>query len=478
MKNNTYLCEYQFNLIELYAMRWILAIVLVGFLFAGCSDIEEAYLEPQTEIPCGESESAISSDDVSDAEIGNIINRIFQAKSRSNSEYTTEIIYTDKGTPGMYVINFADNGGFLLISATKKHEPILAHSESGHYNLTDMEKPLPVLEWQNSMLSDIQRAREESDTLNSTWNAFREISETIDCRSVLSRSDPYGLETMIADSLTSWRRKGYSVSSIDSYEPRDDVEKAFLEDLCNNMYPIAVDNWKDYVFVVRYTKFISMRIDNMLETQWHQGSNFNAYFPFWNGTKEKQAVGCGPIAVGQIMRYHKKPANINWNDMPATYATNSTAEFLYNLALKADAKYETKENLTSTTIPNLKKAFESYGYKCKLGNYNHYTVMQNIKANRPVLMSGIDVDSGKGHAWLISGVQDYENANIVIIYYPISRNTMNSAFEHQDNPSHTYTHYCNWGWGGLYDGFFGMDRFDPGNRNYSSNNRMLYDIYY
>ncbi len=120
MKNNTYLCEYQFNLIELYAMRWILAIVLVGFLFAGCSDLEETYLTPQTEIPCGESGSEISSDDVSDAEIGNIINRIFPAKSRNNSEYTTEIIYTDKGTPGMYVINFADNGGFLLISATKK----------------------------------------------------------------------------------------------------------------------------------------------------------------------------------------------------------------------------------------------------------------------------------------------------------------------------------------------------------------------
>lgn len=455
-------------------MKLFLSIVFIGFLFAGCSELEEAYLEPQTEIPGGESESTISSDDVSDVEIGNIINRIFPAKSRGNSEYTTDIIYTDKGTPGMYVINFADNGGFLLVSATKKHFPILAHCERGHYDINDMTKPLPVLEWQTSMLSDIQIAREESDTIDSMWNVFRELSQTID--RAISRSDPYGLETMITDSLASWTQKGYSVSSIDSYEPRDNNERLLLADLWINMYPMAVDNWKDYVFVVRYTDSNSMQIDNMLETQWHQGHNFNAYFPFWNGTNQKQAVGCGPIAAGQIMRYHKKPTNINWDNMPATYATNSTAEFLHNLALKADAKYETEENLTSTTINNIKKAFESYGYKCKLGDYDYSKVLQNIKSNRPVYMRGSSEDTG--HAWVISGLRTYEVTNNVIIYYPTGRKHMNIAIEHWDNPIYNYSHYCNWGWGGLYDGFYGMGRFNPGGSDYSSSKRMIYDIYY
>ncbi|MDE5642106.1 MAG: C10 family peptidase [Muribaculaceae bacterium] len=455
--------------------KWI-AILSLPLLVAACVDYDEfdadAIMEPEATDVLSTSED----DNVSAEDIDNIVNQLFPAKTRSTEagDYSTAVIYNSKGVPSIYVVNFAGDRGFLLVSASKKHEPVLAYSDRGNYALTDFEKPLALLEWQNSKIEDVQRAREESDTLDHRWNTFKKCIPYDRESVVVSRSDPYGLETMISDSIKSWNQKGYSVSTIDTYVPRDENERYMIEDMCNNMYPMAVENWKDYVFVVTYHEVKETRIGDLLGTQWRQDAGFNANFPIYSGTA-RRVVGCGPIAAGQIMRYHKKPTNIEWSKMPATYATATTAAFLYELALRANADFKKDKNETSTNISGMKKAFESYGYKCKLDDYSHYTVRRNIEAKRPVYMRGAGGSSA--HAWVVSGVWTIEVSDNVIVYHPLSKSMMHPMIRHQDNYSYTYSHYCNWGWGGSCDGFYGMDRFNPGNDNFSSNKRILYDIY-
>lgn len=416
--------------------------------------------------------------DVGGNEVQNIIDVVFPSKSRSRGagDYTISIINGKDGNPGIYVVNFSDDGGFLLVSATKKYMPILAYNDQGNYDLTDMDKPLAVLEWQNMQMEAIKMAEETSDTIDARWDAFSTPTIQIPERIATSRYGMEDLDKLVADSLASWESKGYSVSTIDSYEPRSDEERSYLTMIQNDIAPNIGSNWKDYVFVVRYSRVGSKQIPNMLTTKWHQDHNFNAYFPFFEPGK-KQYVGCGPVAAGQIMRYHEKPANINWKSMPDTYANNPCAELLHNLALAADAKYDTKENKTSTTFEGMKKAIESYGYKCKLGDYVHSIVFRNLTAKRPVFVGGWDESEG-GHAWVICGATDYETSSNEIVYYPTGYSQMGCAFYHEDNYYHIYTHYCNWGWGGGCDGFYSMDTFNPDKYNFSKKLQMLYDIYY
>lgn len=58
-------------------------------------------------------------------------------------------------------------------------------------------------------------------------------------------------------------------------------------------------------------------------------------------------------------------------------------------------------------------------------------------------------------------------------------NLMTTKFQHYDNRSYIYGHYCNWGRGGAYDGFYGMGKFSPtSDRNYNTDLKMIENIYY
>ena len=57
-------------------------------------------------------------------------------KSRSSLGYTVSTIKDDNGNDAIYVVNFANDGGFVLVSAVKNIQPILAYSNSGYFSLT------------------------------------------------------------------------------------------------------------------------------------------------------------------------------------------------------------------------------------------------------------------------------------------------------------------------------------------------------
>ena len=68
------------------------------------------------------------------------------------------------------------------------------------------------------------------------------------------------------------------------------------------------------------------------------------------------AVGCGPLAAGQIMYYHKYPQRFNWADMPIEEGTKTTSDFLLEIAQKSKAEYRIdyeKKPVTTTIISNV-----------------------------------------------------------------------------------------------------------------------------
>lgn len=83
-----------------------------------------------------------------------------ERKSRANTDAEVSTVYQDNGNPAMYVVNYANDVGFVIVSATKDTEPILAYSETGSFSLDNIEGS-PVGMW----LSDSKLYVEHSSTL-------------------------------------------------------------------------------------------------------------------------------------------------------------------------------------------------------------------------------------------------------------------------------------------------------------------------
>lgn len=455
-------------------MKKILAIIfLILPLVYSCTEADVVFHDEVPQTLKGE---------VRQDELTKIINFVFPAKSRSraNENYTVNTIFDANGNPAINVVNFDNNGGFLLVSASKKHYPILAHSDKGHFSISNLDKPDGVTFWQSYMIESIMNAEVSSDSTDLTWEPFlvKEGKPEFKRNVTGSRNGwPFidQIEEIVADSLASWRKKGYEILSIDEYEPRDDGEVNDIKELRYNMYPMDVDNWKDYVFVVKFENNHITEIPDFMKSTWNQINGYNEAHPMENGVH--QYAGCAPVAAGQIMRYHKKPITINWEAMPLNYPTLTTSQFLLELGRKANTKFSI--NGSPTSIKDIKKALESYGYKCTLSNYHHGIVLNDICKKRPVYMRGDSDKDNSGHAWVISGVQNYIFTDATFVYYFFQPNAMSTIIAHYDNKGCTYGHYCNWGWGGLYDGFYGMDRFNPSdNHNFWHKQQILHDIYY
>ncbi len=99
-------------------IRFIIATFVMISIFASCTNENDAILlendaqTPQTEIT--------DSVKVNQTEINNIVEDILSRPKSRQSDYTIETITDDNGKELMCVVNYSNNAGFVVISATKK----------------------------------------------------------------------------------------------------------------------------------------------------------------------------------------------------------------------------------------------------------------------------------------------------------------------------------------------------------------------
>lgn len=84
-----------------------------------------------------------------------------QRKIHEVLPYKISAIKDASGDVYMYVVNFSDNKGFVIVSATKKYEPILAYSKIGNFQV-GLNFNLGIELWKMRTISDMQRV----DTLD------------------------------------------------------------------------------------------------------------------------------------------------------------------------------------------------------------------------------------------------------------------------------------------------------------------------
>ena len=277
-----------------------------------------------------------------------------------------------KGRTSFYIINYKE-GGFLLLSADKRTEPILGYSEQGEFSFNEESYPLGLKFWMEdakNQINDIQNSNIKLSEIN------KKVWENIQLTSTPIKQSPT------------------AKPPVDECEERTEV----------------------------YT------VGPLLKTVWNQQGAYNDALPFisCNGSNFQVYAGCVPVAMAQVMKYYNYPINYNWSQMPVNQGTSTTANLILDIhnAIRSSFAGYPNYSCSSTGVSSsanmgnvLKDAFNYTS--ADWADYNYQIVKANISAGKPVILSGSTGSSG--HMWVCDGYRStsffYEDCSGVSYLY-------------------------------------------------------------
>lgn len=311
--------------------------------------------------------------------------------------------------PSYYIIDY-EGGGFMIVSADKRTNPILAHSDHGSVLNSNYNLPEGLIYWLKETNDYVNYIRdteiEQSKSVKDKWMLVERVNEFSDVQQSLEWGESYpGCEY--------------------DGQPLPHEEETYLISTAN----------------------------------WDQGVGFNNSLPDYsciNPYNGKPPVGCVATATGIIMRFHQHPSTLAWSSMPMNSGSTEIANLMRDIGIHVGMDYSCEGSGASTAdIPSILR--NKYSYNADNitnfdGSYN--LIKQNIKANLPLIASG---GEGKGwwifkkyiggHAWVIDGYNEEREFECTNYEDEID------WLERQYKRNYVKYH-MNWGWGGAYNGWF------------------------
>lgn len=408
--------------------------------------------------------------------------------SRYNST-TIDTVCGKDGKPTIYVVNYGEDNGFVLVSAVKTAFPILAFNDTGHYDVHNIN-PAAKFGLENILLNVTESLSLPADSTAVNINIWK----TFELQpSIISRYNVY------EDDFDSWSPDVQEMYKESLFVVRDYVsdwkpseygylESGFRENFLGgvsedeiyntaegNCYPQFMSRYMQ-LSVVRHRiqVLLDYEVANSVNTNWDQINGFNQSYPrLANG--ELAYAGCVPVAIGQIMRYYKWPSNYIWDDMPENSATKTTSDFLYQLAKDGNASYSL--NGTGVTAPNALKIFQKNGY-----NPGKLTDLKDIgqlarSTNQPILILGEAYDSStkttSGHAFVACGFRQHAYQKFLELYTIVQPKIFQLLSSWGIETSSGSNVYINWGYGGASNGFYNLKYMDVNGHNYNRNLKYI-----
>ena len=375
----------------------------------------------------------------------------------------------------MYVVNY-EGGGWEIISADKRTEPILAHSSSGSFS---WEKANPgEIAWMGGIGEGLlhlrtagpdaklnDKAAKEKEQNVTFWDGLEMTKAFIDIHGTDALKDavPATEEELKLIKASQTRWGGNSGSG----------EEGHYELVSSVQSEVEADS-------IVYLTDDSIR--------WHQSSPWNGYCPTING--ESTLVGCTPLAAARILHYlhyaigvpryallgddfYANYPNITdstaWDNM-ARYRSDDdgivdvTAKFLRVVGDMCNADYGTQS--TPAGLEDLKTdLFAPYRvYSSNYIDYESSIVIGALKQPIPIptLMSAYAIDPTRsdipansvGHAFVIEGYKDIQiiTTNVYewvggLPFDPTQIIMPNQrVVETVEGPIYTRSIQMNWGW--------------------------------
>lgn len=446
--------------------------ILFAVLLTACTSyIEEAGMPVQE--PVSKLLRISSTDTVltsADASIVALMERHGAASTKSsNMDEIDDIvpIYGDEGDVIMYAVNFR-TGGYTIVSATKDYYPVLAKIEKGRYSDELYKTGASVLmqEYREGMKYAKTLPRDSILSLRALWMKYEEphIGQWVATKS----DDP--LFDLVSDSIWAWTHSGVSFWFLYEGKPNalpDYVYQEYLS-LASGYSNPNYDYLNNCVIVGRPSEH-SGSIGPLVTTDWGQR------WPYNSGLSQDWPIGCGAVAAGQVMAYHKFPVIWDWDNIIAE--GDKIGLFLYEVATGINTDFG--PDGSESTFNDTKDYLEEIGYNVQQVSHRASYVEGSIRADRPVLMRG---DNGEfGHAWICDGLQTHEryvtySLLLISCSEPLKYEQWGTPYVDHLTAVPTMYH-MNWGNNGLGNGFFVEDGWPGSTSIYSNHRQDLIHIY-
>lgn len=348
-------------------------------------------------------------------------------------------IFSEDGTPVMRVFNYGKSG-FIILAADRRANPVLAYSDETNF---------------------------PSDTIPAAAEAWLyanklQIEEMKSGQSIKSNG-----ETLL--------KKGNYLRLLSGEAPIVNVKRASNNKVAG-FYPPAGG-----------CEPTGFEIGPLLQTSWDQIGGYNNLMPDLACTpyycNAKAFTGCVATAMAQVMRYHQYPASYNYGIMPnavsgywdVSFGANEISKLMRDVANSVNANPDCDGTGAAANLNDIPYALENtFGYSvtATAADFNYNTVENEIRANRPVILSGYKDKTGfifhtfkGGHVWVTDGVRGGTSCG-------------------EQNPDGTWTggasflyFHMNWGWGGSNNGWYGFASADAGGGlNFQYKRGMVYSI--
>lgn len=395
-------------------------------------------------------------------------------------------INTDTGIPLLYVVNFKNKKGFIIISATKDYLPVLAYSESGEFNLSLIQNTGTSLYFDDfKFLTSTAFSLPDSikNTFRSMWENYSTLSRPL---YVLSRSSA-DVASLIGSHVREWQENGYTVYTVADYKNTMEYQQ-LPEDARYKIsrFPYGYGNGnygppESTSFVLRKEVDSAINYPSFVTTTWKQSNGFNKYTPY------NYPAGCVAVAVCQILKYNEFPLSYDWDAMDDRYPTEATQRLLADVG--SDLKTDYGADGSSSTIDDAVSTFRRKGYTgVKKIKHDGQRVLKDIKNRYPVFMKGHS-DEGNGHAWVCDGA--YGNGmNTVELKLMTLENCPETVeptcflnpFNYSIALSYSPLYFhMNWGWGenganGYYNDADIKISLSSGDRNYRRKREDIINI--
>ena len=300
---------------------------------------------------------------------------------------------------------------------------------------------------------------------------------------------PYGFVLISADNLVQ-PILAYSIDNNFKYDYESTnlsyiielYKEGILENISNSIDGTVHSDWDYYLNGSSEFNVFNNRnsVSPLIDARFDQVCSWNSMCPEDSlGPCGNTFVGCGAVAIAQILHYWKYPlvgngsnsyyhdsyglisANFentfyDYENMPSNLASEASQLLLFHAGVAIEMEYGPNVSWSYMwgEAPSVMHAFPDYFIYSEdiqlIHDYQYsQDVFQNILKNeldnyRPMFYRGEDPEYG-GHFWNIDGYQD------------------------------DYFH-CNWGWGGYGNGYYSLNSLNPGNGDYTNYQSALINI--
>ncbi|MDO6517789.1 C10 family peptidase [Zobellia uliginosa] len=345
-------------------------------------------------------------------------------KSKKKVSGATSIPDT-KGVPVCHIFNYSE-GGFVLLSADDRTEPLLAYSNEGRFELDPESLPFGPRGWLDGVSEHIAELR--LSTNNETDSINMDLWKVSTIENVLARTG---------------RTSNLTSKNEPCYDPKNDCH---LENQCNAPPPKI--------------------IGPLLQSTWGQRDGYNNLAPYKNcgDTNNGRALtGCISVAMAQVMKYHEEPSSrYDFSLMPMTTGSHETSRLIRDIGNTVNMKYDCDNSWAYPWLVDGGMGAYSYGGAIH-EEFNHNRVLSDLNRNRPVILEGKEKPlvsfnfDHLWHVWVCDGYKRLSYCHEGILYQWL------------------YLH-MNWGWNGNDNGWYAFNNWNPDGTTLNHRMRMTRNI--